>query len=185
MEPGAIPDVGGVADVTFGEAEIGGEIAQVASVGEGTYLVVPHGQPANGGGTYVNQYTLIMDISFPAVDQWISLYQTNSTLPVSGNDGDWFVNPSNGIGIGGNYGGTIVLDTWHRLALVVDLVAGTYTSYIDGVEVQQNTGLGLDGRFSLYTVSDDTPYFVLFADPGRVRVERRLHDLRFGRGGRR
>ena len=145
LEPVGYPDVAGAPGVTFEDAEIGGGTARVASLTEGTALIVRHGQPANGGGEFVNQYTLILDVSFPAVGEWISLYQTNSAIPLSGgNDGDWFVNPDNGIGISGNYGGAVMQDTWHRLALAVDLVAGTYTSYIDGAQVQQITGEGLD-----------------------------------------
>ena len=56
-------------------------------------------------------------------------------------------------------------DTWHRLALVVDLVEGTYTSYIDGTQVQQNTAQGLDGRFSLYSINDgELEGISIFAD---------------------
>lgn len=47
---------------------------------------------------------------------------------------------------------------WHRLGLVVDGIEGTFTSYVDGVPVQQNTGLTLDGRWALDQVA------LLFAD---------------------
>jgi len=47
---------------------------------------------------------------------------------------------------------------WHRLGLVVDAVAGTYTAFVDGVQVQQNSGVTLDGRFAL------GPDALLFAD---------------------
>ena len=54
--------------------------------------VMTHGIAPNGGGSYVNHYTLIMDIMFPAASsgQWRSLFQTN---PGNSNDGDLFVNP--------------------------------------------------------------------------------------------
>jgi len=48
--------------------------------------------------------------------------------------------------------------TWNRLALVVDNIAGTLTSFINGVQVQQNTGLILDERWSL------GPAALLFGD---------------------
>ncbi|MCZ6795057.1 MAG: hypothetical protein O7J95_15750, partial [Planctomycetota bacterium] len=138
----------------FLEMEINGEMAEVLHYDRGTYFQLFTGMFPNGGGEFTNQYTVIMDVMFPAgalaKSGWADLYQTNTS---NANDGEWYVrNADRGIGISGNYGGTIEDDTWYRVALSVDLVAGTYTSFIDGVEAQQNTGLGLDGRFSLYTV---------------------------------
>ena len=135
----------------FEDALIGEEEAEVASFTRGTFFQLLTGFEPNGGGSYTNQYTLIMDVMFTEgsllESGWAALYNTN---PPAGNDGDWFVqNANRGIGIGGNYGGEVLPDTWHRLALVVDLVEGSYTSYIDGNQVQQNTGEALDGRFSL------------------------------------
>src|SRR5688572_4853844 len=52
-------------EVTFETEEINGQDAEVAHFSRGTYLEVPHGMPPNGGGLYVNQYTLIMDVMFP------------------------------------------------------------------------------------------------------------------------
>ena len=154
------PDVEGAPGVNFTTADIGGETAQVAELTAGTAFAVGHGAAPNGGGGFVNDYTIILDALFPVVDRWTSLYQTDTTLPISdGSDGDWFVNPSNGLGISGNYGGTVVANTWHRLVLVVDSASGNFTSYLDGAEVQQNAGsIELDGRFSLF---DE---FFLFAD---------------------
>ncbi len=153
----------------FETATIGGEEAQVLRYGRGTYFQLFTGLPANGGGQFTNRYTLVMDVMFPGdaavwgESGWAGLYQTNTN---NANDGEWYLNGSNsGIGISGNYGGTIEPDTWHRVALVVDLVDGTYSSYIDGSPAQQNTGLGVDGRFSLYTVNDgDLEGILIFAD---------------------
>jgi hypothetical protein len=170
------PGVGAAPGITFQNDTIGGQPATVAHLTQGTALVVRHGAPANGGGTYLNQYTLIMDVKFPAVGDWISLYQTNAAFDdttgafdlSTSNDGDWFVNPAAQIGISGNYGGTVSQDTWHRLALTVDGGAFNFTSYIDGVQVQQNAGGApdVDGRFSLYNTTNPDPYdwFLLFAD---------------------
>ena len=142
----------------FEEKEIDGDSAEVCRFEQGTLFRMYHGLSPNAGGTYVNQYTLIMDVMYPeafgaddpdgflGTEGWQALYQTNET---NSNDGDWFVNPAGGIGISGNYGGSAPDGQWLRLALSVDLVAGTYTSYINGERVQQNTGQGIDGRFSL------------------------------------
>ena len=154
-------------EVIFEDADIGGEEAEVAFYSRGTFFRLFTGFPPNGGGNYTNQYTLIMDVMFPEgallESGWAAFYNTN---PPASNDGDWFLQGANrGIGISGNYGGTVLPDTWHRLALVVDLVDGTYTSYIDGTQVQQNTGEGLDGRFSLYSINDgELEGISIFAD---------------------
>ncbi len=63
-------------------------------------------------------------------------------------DADWFVS-GNGIGVDESFGGTIEDRAWYRVALVVDAVAGTLISYIDGAPVQTLTQIELDGRWSL------------------------------------
>ncbi len=173
----------GSPQVAFESAQINGETAAVAHFSRGTYFEVLHGFPPNGGGGYVNQYTLIMDVMFPDRSPsggWASLYQTNCC---NQNDGDWFVNDTGGIGISGNYGGAIQNGEWHRLALVVDLAAGTFTSFIDGAQVQQNTGEGLDGRFALYspTDTDSDPYesFFIFADESGDDAEGYVNSVQF------
>lgn len=142
--------------VTFTQVNIGGQVAAVAAFTRGTFFRLVHGLGANGGGNYLNQYTLILDVMFPSRPTgWAALWQTN---PGNGNDGDWFINPTGGLGISGVYGGSVAEGTWNRLALVVDGVAGTLTSYLNGVSVQQINGVTLDGRWSLDTSA------LLFAD---------------------
>lgn len=144
--------------VTFATLIINGQNAQVAAFTRGTYFRMTHGLAPNGGGSTVNQYTLIMDVMFPntALSGWAALLQTNLA---NGNDGDWFIQAANhGIGISGNYGGNVADGVWHRLALVVDLAAGTTTSFVNGQQVQQNAGQSPDGRFAL------DPAALLFAD---------------------
>ena len=69
----------------------------------------------NGGGRFVNEYTVIMDVSFPDISgAWVSLLQTNNT---NSNDGDWFINPDGALGTAGNYGGSISEAEWHRLPI--------------------------------------------------------------------
>src|SRR5262245_32548101 len=160
----------GAAGVEFETVDIKGTPADVAHFTRGTYFFVLHGFPSNGGGVYVNQYTLIMDVMFPDRSPSggrASLLQTNCC---NQNDGDWFVDVSGGLGVSGNYGGSIQDGVWYRIALAVDQVAGTYTSYIDGVQVQQNgptsPDMGTDGRFTLYSPTDPDPenHFFIFAD---------------------
>ena len=62
------------------------------------YLTCTHGIAPNGGGDYVNQYTIMMDyVQTSGLDQWNSLYQTGSP---HGNDGDLFTDGAGHIGIG-------------------------------------------------------------------------------------
>jgi len=159
------PGVAGAPGVTFASEMVGGAPADIAEFTEGTAFQALHGLLANGGGGYLNNYTLLMDARFvDASSDWVALYQTNDCDPAPAsteltctNDGDWFIRPEGGIGISGNYGGTVPANGWVRLALVVDAAAGTYTSYIDGAQVQQNTGVGVDGRYALYTTDDGDP----------------------------
>lgn len=145
--------------VAFTESLIGGQRSRVASFGRGTFFRARHGLGANGGGRRLNQFTLVLDLNTPSRPSgWAALYQSN---PANTDDAEWFINPSRGVGISGNYGGLVPDGVWVRLALVVDAVGGTYTSYVDGRPVQRNTGLQVDGRWSL------GPEFLLFADENR------------------
>jgi hypothetical protein len=175
----------GTPSLQFETVDINGSPADVAHLLRGTYLRVTHGFPGNGGGVYVNQYTLVMDVMFPDRSPsggWASLLQTNCC---NGNDGDWFVDPSGGLGINGNFSGSIQDGTWYRVALVVDLVEGSYTSYVDGVQVQQNVrpaaDLELDGRFSLYDPTDPDPenFFFIFADDNGQDAEVYVNSVQF------
>jgi hypothetical protein len=150
------------ATTIFTTATIGGQTAKVMNFPATTPsqgYIITHGFAPNGGGSYVNQYTLIMDIKFPAASsgQWRSLFQTN---PGNSNDGDLFVNPGNGIGISGAYDGNLSADAWHRVAFVFDLAAATdqLRKFIDGALVGTQDLDGVDGRWSL----DSTA--LLFAD---------------------
>ena len=144
------------AGISYSNVMINGGAAQAALFTRGTYFGLTHGLGVNGGGSLLNQYTLIFDVMFPSRPSgWAVLYQ-NSTA--NNDDGEWFINPSQALGISGNYGGTVADGTWNRLAVVVDNVAGTLTSYVNGAQVQQNTGLALDGRWAMGST------MLLFAD---------------------
>jgi hypothetical protein len=149
----ALQYFGDTASITaFEDATIGGKPAKVMSFGAATKTqgyIMTHGAGANGGGTKVNQYTLIMDVMFPAASdgKWRGLLQTE---PSNANDGDLFVNGANGIGISGQYQGKVVADTWHRLAFAFNLNDKSVSKYIDGVLVNKQTlGEGFDGRWAL------------------------------------
>jgi hypothetical protein len=147
---------------SFGIADIAGSPAKVMyfapSGGAWGGYIMPHGASPNGGGSYVNRYTIIYDIYYPAASdaKWRSLLQTS---PSNGNDGDLFINGANGIGISGSYQGSVVADTWNRIVAVFDLPNKALKKYLNGVFLSAQTlGEGTDGRWSL------DPVALLFAD---------------------
>jgi hypothetical protein len=158
----ALQYLGDTASITsFQDATIGGKPAKVMSFGAATKAqgyIMTHGAAPNGGGTKLNQYTLIMDVMFPASSdaKWRGLFQTD---PSNASDGDLFVNKANGIGISGQYQGKVVADTWHRLAFAFNLNDKTVSKYIDGVLANKQTlGEGFDARWALQ------PTALLFTD---------------------
>lgn len=132
------------------------------------YRISP-GIAANGGGVLANQYTLILDVLFPAASAnlWRAILQIDD--PANGNDAELFINPAGAIGISGQYQGAVQADTWHRLAFAVDLAdpAGPQLrKYIDGQLVgQQTLGSGVDGRWALSPIGGPFgDYALLFTD---------------------
>ena len=138
-----------------------------------------HGAAPNGGGAYVNQYTLVFDIYYPpnSDNTWRSLWQTATG---NGNDGDLFVGTSDGLGISSVYDGYISAGAWHRIAAAFDLTGPVLTKFIDGVKVgNQTAGLsGVDGRFSL------DPYALVFADNDGDVAEAYVSSVQFSDGRR-
>jgi len=128
------------------------------SINQGCYL--RHGAKPNGGGQFVNQYTLLLDVMYPATssDEWRALFQTDPFNHV-GNEADYLVGDlgalpaSNGIGADGQFNGPLAPDTWYRLAFAVDLTAPAgqqLTKYVNGVNVgSQSLSGGVDGRYAL------------------------------------
>jgi len=150
---------------SFGLPLINGSDANVmrsdAWVSADSGFNVAHGTGPNGGGGYGNQYTMIWDILLPAIE-WHSMYNTNE---LNINDGEFFVNPAGAIGISGNYSGSLSANTWHRVAMTVDLSTATMKKFIDGVNVGTQTIGGVDGRWALYTTAQTpTDFFILFGD---------------------
>ncbi len=149
---------------TFTTRTIGSQTADVMQIPKTSPLqgfVMTHGVAPNGGGSYVNQYSLIMDLMYPAESTGLyrSLLQTATD---NDNDGDLFVGnagKNNGIGTIGVYGGTLAADTWYRVAFVFDLTTSSLSKYIDGASVgTQTLSEGADARWSLGATA------LLFAD---------------------
>jgi hypothetical protein len=146
-----------------------------AGVGAGSGdlgYVLTHGIAPNGGGTRVNQYTLIFDIFVDTTGPGAaSLWQVDPANG-AGNDGDLFWQGSN-FGQGGNgYRGdrTFTAGAWHRVIAAYDEAATppVVTKYVDGIKQDDwtaNQGLDNDRRALL-------PTAILFAD-GNPSDERR------------
>ncbi|HOW70318.1 MAG TPA: PEP-CTERM sorting domain-containing protein [Phycisphaerae bacterium] len=130
------------------------------------YLTVTHNIGANGGGSYVNQYTVAVDyLQTTETALWNghyynSLFQTNMS---NSNDGDLFIRgPSRTqsvIGTADTGYSTLTFDSsqWHRIVWSVDN-SSFFRVYVDGVMYLDGPAQGVDGRFSL------DPIFLLFAD---------------------
>jgi endonuclease/exonuclease/phosphatase (EEP) superfamily protein YafD len=136
----------------------------------GFHLAFPDSGP-NGGGVYLNQFSFIADLLIPGSIGWTALFNTN---PQNANDADFYIDPNARLGVGAlaySADDTLMANTWHRVAFVADLGAGTVTFYRDGVQAAQRTGASLlDGRFSLYSNADPGPDLLLFneGDSGGV-----------------
>ncbi len=164
---------------SLGLPNIGGQVAQVmrfpamASSADG-YKLFPNAA-ANGSTSDVNKYTLVMDILYPASSTgYRGLFQTSAS---NGNDADWFVNGSNGLGTQGAYNGNLTADTWHRIAMVVDLeqtdATKKFLSYIDGALVG-NSALGSDGnpggRYAVWPADSGNPSWILSDNDGETAL---------------
>jgi hypothetical protein len=142
---------------TFGIPDIGGTAAKVAKINgfvTPSGIGMPVASDANGGGSTVNQWTIIYDLLSPTTSdgKWRALIETDGRIINA--DADFFINPGDGLGISGTYDGKILPNTWYRVAFAVDSTAGLIRKYINGVLVGiQPEGDapegGLDGRWTL------------------------------------
>ena len=119
------------------------------NIGVGSYYECYHDIPANGGSTsWVNDFTIVIDVKIPQLNQWYCFYQTN---PTNINDGDWFINPSGNVGVGdtGYSSETINPGEWYRLAISANL-GEHYNYFLDGQPLHDGGPQNYNGRFALY-----------------------------------
>jgi hypothetical protein len=170
---------------SFGIPDINGQPTSVMrfspSPGAWGGYLAHHGAQPNGGGAYVNQYTVVYDVYYNFGGSWRSLWQTATN---NSNDGDFFISDTDGIGISSVYNGSVTAAVWHRIAIAFDLggpgPAPILTKFIDGVKVgQQTTGIDVrDGRFSL------GPSALLFADESGDQAETFVSSVQISDGRR-
>ncbi len=139
----------------------GGTDAGGASVSLDQFFTVTNPIGVNGGGTTkTNEFTFVMDIN-DASPGFNALWDMDEDG--TGGDADFFINGDNGVGIGGDYSGTINDDTWHRLVVVYELgSAEPITTFIDGAfnHILTPGEAIIDDRFGLQST------FTLFSDNG-------------------
>jgi len=153
--------------VGYSTEMVGGSNKRVAAFSDATaqYFKAPHGLAANGGGAYVNLYSILMDVKVTSRGDWVSLFNTNA---FNSNDGDLFIRDADsGVGISGVYAGTFPRDEWARVVITVDStdLVSEMKTYVNGVLFNTNVMDGLDGRWSLYAYNDGSANTVdIFGD---------------------
>lgn len=157
-----------------GVPNIGGNTANYMHVPAFTsaangYKLELTGTGPNGGGSYVNNYTVLFDVYIPGpwpMDYMVPFFNTN---PDNGNDADFYLYGDGEIGIGGggySAPGTLAPNTWYRVAFVANCSAGTLSYYVNGTNVKTRGGVTLDdGTFALYSNLDPGADLLLFNEP--------------------
>jgi hypothetical protein len=145
------------------------------------------GAAPNGGGTNVNEYTLIYDVYYPAGSDytWRTLW---NGVGFSDWDGSLWIDSGDSIGFNIYDEGFVSAGAWHRLAFAFDLTGtetGTATTplltkFIDGVKISNEVlpNTGVDGQWSV------GPYGLLFIDPWGDVAETYVSSIQFSNGRR-
>jgi hypothetical protein len=152
---------GGVPNIN-GQSASFVHVPVMPNLGNG-YLLTLNDTGPNGGGSYVNQYTVIIDFLSPGAPNWTAIFNTNPGNP-AGNDADFYIASDRSVGISPVYSsaGLIASDTWYRLAFVADLSANTLTYYLNGAQVATGPANGLDGRWALNSNLDSGADLLMF-----------------------
>jgi len=137
---------------TLGIADIGGVPAKVMEVPGDLKreigYVMAHGIAPNGGGTRVNQYTLIMDVFVAETGSGAaSLWQTSSASNTDDGDLFWQGNNFGQGGEGYNGRGNFTPGAWHRVVAAYDMTATppVVVKFVDGIKQDEWTAnQGLD-----------------------------------------
>jgi len=119
----------------------------------------------NGGGGYVNEYTMIFDVKAMDAD-WLPIYNTGYN---NYNAAELWVAADGSVGSGAySDPGVVPLNTWVRLVVVRRLEDNSWVRdlYVDGTNVFDNLGAeGVDGNASLYTnAQQDDGQFTIISD---------------------
>lgn len=136
------------------------------TIGVGSYYTCYHDIAGNGGGSEVNEYSLVFDFRVSNISEWHCFYQANNS---NSNDGELFINSSGQIGRttnGPGYSSYVVNpNEWYRMVVVVDL-GNSYKVYLDGALILSGGSLSVDGEYSLYPVTADNLVHFFADDSG-------------------
>jgi hypothetical protein len=117
-------------------------------VAKGSYFRAPHGIAANGGGSRVNNFSVMFDFKVSELGRYYSFIQT--TLE-NNDDAEFFLRPAGNLGIGGTgYSEHVVTaGEWHRLVISAAM-GNAYLYYIDGklIHTGNTSNATVDSRFS-------------------------------------
>lgn len=118
-------------------------------IGVGSYYTLTNPIGGNGGGSYTNEYTLLIDFRVNSTGTWRSFFQSNTS---NSNDAELFLRNSDALlgvsAIGGYSVEGAITNVWHRLIISVD--NGTiFRVYMDGRLINSGSAQAVDGRFSL------------------------------------
>ncbi len=111
----------------------------------------------------LSSYTAVWDVYFDALPGFQSLLQTD--VSQSG-DGDLFVRSDGGIGVNGDYDGSITPGSWRRVAITVEDQGGgsaTLSKYLDGVFLDSQTV-----NADRFTLKADTGFLLLSDNDGET-----------------
>ena len=128
----------------------------------GNYFALTHGIAPNGGGTLVNEYSIMWDFKIPATETWYAFLETTAT---TSDDADLFIAASvnggigrvpNSIGTGSLLytANTVTSDTWYRMIISVKNVE-FFKIYVNGElwpinnETPGSLTQAIDGRYGL------------------------------------
>jgi len=125
-------------------------------IGVGSNLAMNHGIEANGGGTLVNEFSLMMDILMPQAGMYHAIYQTT---PENNDDAELFINGDNLIGAWrfGYSTLTVSANVWYRMLVTVKN-GEFFKIYLNGYNWVDGTGQDIDSRDALQSA------LLLFAD---------------------
>ena len=148
-----------------------------AALGVGTYFrCTPDLAPNGGSATRANEYSLVFDLRLPAASdrQWRALFQTN---PSNADDADYFLSPSNSLGVGALTYSTESLpaDRWYRIVFSADIgsnidgasPASSFLSVVTDADGRswtfRHSSQPLNGRHALTTTANENR-LLFFAD---------------------
>jgi len=123
----------------------------------GSYFAMTHGISPNGGGTLVNEYTLLFDFSVPEIPLWYAFFETAA---ITSDDADLFIAKTENSGIGrvpNSIGtgsvlytaNTVEANTWYRM--IVSVKNGEFFRiYVNGELWLDSPNIqDVDGRYGL------------------------------------